>query len=197
MSGFLSRAKYLLSETEPNALEQAHTEVAFIGRSNVGKSSLLNAVCERKGLANVSKTPGRTRAINVFAVEHLCWIVDLPGYGFAVGPASSREKWPQMIEGYFTTRTSLRAIFLLIDCKVGPTTLDHQMVAWLKALNLPLVLVGNKLDKVGSAQRGAQQERIAKSLGTTVAAMRWVSASKGIGIPPLRNEIIKLLEWKK
>ncbi len=151
MSEILRRAEYLLSETEPDRLAPARAEVAFVGRSNVGKSSFLNAICQRRGLANVSKTPGRTRAINIFAIDPLRWLVDLPGYGFAVGPAASREGWSAMIEGYLTSRPSLRGIFLLIDSKVGPTKLDHEMRSdGSKAGGLPYFLVGNKIDQVKS-----------------------------------------------
>ena len=196
MSEILRRAEYLLTEVDPKKLMPARAEVAFIGRSNVGKSSFLNAICQRRGLANVSKTPGRTRAINVFAIDHLRWLVDLPGYGYAVGSAESRAGWSAMIEGYLTSRTSLRAIFLLIDSKVGPTKLDHEMRAWLKASELPYFIVANKIDQVKSSHRVGQQKRIAEGLGVPVTDIRWVSATEGTGIGPLRLDIVKLLEWK-
>ena len=94
----LHQATYLLTEADPNRLTRAVAEVAFVGRSNVGKSSLLNALCGQKGLARVSQTPGRTRTINVFAVKPERWLVDLPGYGFAVGPDAEKRKWKEMIE---------------------------------------------------------------------------------------------------
>jgi GTP-binding protein len=168
--------------------------VAFIGRSNVGKSSFLNALCQKRGLAIVSKTPGRTRSINVFAVDHLRWLVDLPGYGYATGPVSSREGWSAMIEGYLTSRPSLRGLFLLIDSKVGPTQLDHQMRMWLKAEGLPYFLVANKIDQVKPSQRIVQQKRIAAALDTSVSEIKWVSATEGTGMAPLRQDIVKLLE---
>jgi len=190
----LERTEYLLTETDPQRLGPARAEVAFIGRSNVGKSSFLNAVCQRRALANVSKTPGRTRAINVFAVDPLRWLVDLPGYGYAVGPVSSREGWSAMIEGYLTSRPSLRGIFLLIDSKVGPTKLDHQMREWLKAQGLPYFLVANKIDQVKPSQRLGQQKRIAEGLHTAVSEIQWISATEGTGMAPLRQDIVKLLE---
>jgi GTP-binding protein len=193
MSEILRRAEYLLSETEPGRLAPARAEVAFVGRSNVGKSSFLNAICQRRGLANVSKTPGRTRAINIFAIDPLRWLVDLPGYGYAVGPAASRAGWSAMIEGYLTSRPSLRGIFLLIDSKVGPTKLDHDMRAWLQAGGLPYFIVGNKIDQVKSSQRLNQQKRIAEGLEVPVSEIRWVSATEGTGIAPLRQDIVKLL----
>ena len=194
MGEFLRRTEYLLSETDPRRLGPAKAEVAFIGRSNVGKSSFLNALCQRRGLAIVSKTPGRTRAINVFAVDRQRWLVDLPGYGYASGPAASRAGWPAMIEGYLTSRPSLRAIFMLIDCKVGPTALDQQTRLWLKAHDLPYRLIANKLDQVKPSRRLAQQRSIAQALESTVADIAWVSASEGLGMAPLRQDVVKLLE---
>jgi GTP-binding protein len=193
MSELLRQAKYLLSETDPQRLDAATAEVAFIGRSNVGKSSFLNALCQRRALAKVSNTPGRTRTINVFAVDHLRWLVDLPGYGYAVGPAAMRESWSAMIEGYLTSRPSLRAIFLLIDCKVGPTKLDHQMRLWLQAQTLPHFLIANKLDQVKPSQRHAQQKRIAQALEMAVSEIKWASATENIGIAPLRQDVAALL----
>ncbi|MCX5703432.1 MAG: ribosome biogenesis GTP-binding protein YihA/YsxC, partial [Candidatus Omnitrophica bacterium] len=96
-------------------LEDAQAEVAFVGRSNVGKSSLVNALCGRRLLAKISKTPGKTRTINVFSICYGKWIVDLPGYGFAAVPKKEKDSWKHMIEYYFSTRPSLKAIFVLID----------------------------------------------------------------------------------
>src|SRR5882672_10752000 len=127
MKDLLRRSQYLFSETHPEALRPSKTEVAFVGRSNVGKSSLLNALCEHKGLADVSKLPGRTRMINVYAAAHLRWLIDLPGYGFALAPREILKTWPAMIEKYLTTRPSLQAIIVLIDSQVGPAPMDHQM----------------------------------------------------------------------
>src|SRR4051812_5605597 len=163
----LRQTKFLLSETDPSRLDTALAEVAFVGRSNVGKSSFLNALCQHRGLADVSKTPGRTRMMNVFTVAHFRWLVDLPGYGYASGPVSSREGWASMIEGYLTSRPTLRGIFVIIDCKVGPTRLDHQMREWLNVHKLEHVLVANKIDQVKPSQRPAQQKRIAQALGTS------------------------------
>src|ERR1043165_3126680 len=127
MKDLLRRSQFLYSEIRPEALKPSLSEVAFVGRSNAGKSSLLNALCEHKGLADVSKMPGRTRSINVYAAAHGRWLVDLPGYGFAFGPTEERKKWADMIEGYLTSRPMMRAVILMFDSNVGPQTSDFEM----------------------------------------------------------------------
>src|SRR5262245_57204398 len=129
----LQRTAYLMSKTSAQALKPSLTEVAFVGRSNAGKSSLLNALCVHKGLADVSKTPGRTRMINVYAAGHLRWLVDLPGYGFSMGSDELRKTWATMIEAYLTSRPSMQAIIVVFDSAVGPQKMDLEMVQWLKA----------------------------------------------------------------
>jgi GTP-binding protein len=190
----LERAEYLLSEPEPERLIDSRAEVAFIGRSNVGKSSLLNALCQKRGLARTSKTPGRTQTVNVFAVDHLRWLVDLPGYGYAAAPITARERWSSMIESYFTSRNSLRGVFLLIDAKVGPTALDQKMLQWIKDHGIPFYLVANKIDQVKPSQQHAQKKRIAEELGTSASEIQWVSAAKETGLSALRQSVVTLLE---
>jgi GTP-binding protein len=193
----LADTRYLLSETDPSLLDAALAEVAFVGRSNSGKSSMLNAICRQKNLARVSQTPGRTRTINVYAAANLRWLVDLPGYGYASGPASSREGWMAMIEKYLTGRPSLRCVFLLVDAKVGPTALDLQMGHWLATHNLPFRVIANKIDQVKSSKHIAQKQFIGRSLNKPISEVAWVSATEGTGIPPLRADVIKLLELSR
>jgi GTP-binding protein len=194
MKDLLRRTQYLYSETHPEALRPSTSEVAFVGRSNVGKSSLLNALCEHKGLADVSKMPGRTRMINVYAAAHLRWLIDLPGYGFAMGSDELRARWAKMIENYLTSRRTLQAVFLLFDSQVGPRPMDHQMREWLTAHALPYILVGNKIDQVPASQREAQLLRNAKALKVAVTDIRWVSATHGAGVRALRKEVVELLD---
>ena len=182
----------LLSETDPGRLPPCAAEVAFIGRSNAGKSTLLNAVC-RRDLARVSKTPGRTRAINVYQVGPDRWLVDLPGYGFAVGSEAERAGWGPMIEGYLTSRPSLRMIFALIDAKVGPTCLDLQMVEWLRSYDLPWRPVASKADQVKRSHAQARRREAAHALGLQPEDLAWVSAQDGSGVRELRNEVVALL----
>ncbi len=188
----LETAAYLLSETDPGRLAPCAAEVAFIGRSNSGKSTLLNAVC-RRDLARVSKTPGRTRAINVFEVGRDRWLVDLPGYGFAVGTEAEHAGWGPMIEGYLKSRPSLRMIFALIDAKVGPTRLDLQMVKWLESYDLPWRAVATKADQVKKSRAQARRREVAHAIGLEPEDLAWVSAQDRSGLGELRSEVVALL----
>jgi len=193
MSQPLKDAHFITSAASVQQLGAAHAEVAFVGRSNVGKSSLLNALCFQKSLAKTSKTPGRTRLINVFLTGTDRWIVDLPGYGFALGPAKERATWQAMIEGYLTGRPSLRMVYVLVDAEVGPTKLDHQMVDWLRSVDLPYRIVATKCDQVKPSRQLAQRRGVAADLGLQGGDIAWVSAEKGTGIPDLRMEIAGML----
>lgn len=189
----LKDTRFLTSAADVRQLGACHAEVAFVGRSNVGKSSLLNAICLQKGLAKTSKTPGRTRLINVFLTGPDRWIVDLPGYGFATGPAKEREGWQAMIEGYLTGRRTLAMVFVLVDAEVGPTRLDHQMLDWLGSVGLPSRVVATKCDRVKPSRQLAQRRDVAADLGLQPGDIAWASAEKGTGIPELRQEIARLL----
>ena len=189
----LHDARFLVSASDVRQLGVCRAEVAFAGRSNVGKSSLLNALCHQTGLAKVSRTPGRTRLINVFLLGEDRWIVDLPGYGYASGPAKERETWQGMVEGYLTGRKTLRTLFLLVDAEVGPTKLDHQMVDWLRTTDLPTRIVATKADQVKPSRQLAQRRDVAAELGLQTADIAWVSAEKGTGIPDLRLEVAGML----
>lgn len=188
----LDGVEFLLSETDPAKLGPCAAEVTFVGRSNVGKSTLLNAVC-RKELARVSNTPGRTRTINVFGATHDRWLVDLPGYGFASGPAEELEGWKKMIEGYLRGRESLRMVFSLVDAKVGPTKLDLAMFQWLDASRLPWRPVATKADQVKSSRSVARRRDVAHAMGLEPADLLWVSAQEGLGLKDLRGEVAALL----
>lgn len=190
----LTDARFLVSAADARTLGVCHAEVAFVGRSNVGKSSLLNALANQKQLARVSKTPGRTRLINVFLTGADRWVVDLPGYGFATGPAKERAGWQAMVEGYLSGRPSLRMVFVLVDAEVGPTRLDHQMLDWLRHAGLPARIVATKADQVKPSRQLAQRRDAAAALGLQPGDLAWVSAAKGTGIADLRREVAALLD---
>jgi len=119
---------FLSSATRASQLPDSDAEVAFVGRSNVGKSSLINALANQKQLARVSNTPGRTQLINIFRHDGGGTLVDLPGYGYAKVPGRVRKDWPEMIEGYLLDREPLEMVFVLVDGEIGPTPLDVQML---------------------------------------------------------------------
>jgi len=189
----LMDARFLKSATDVSRLGDCHSEVAFVGRSNVGKSSLLNALVRQKQLARTSKTPGRTREINVFLAGPDRWIVDLPGYGYAKRPAKERSAWQGMIERYLTTRETLRMIFVLVDAEVGPTPLDLQMIEWLESIDRDYCIVATKSDRVKASRQHAQRRDVAAVLGLTAPDIAWVSSSTGTGIDDLRREVAEIL----
>ena len=190
----LDGVAFLKSETDPIKLGPSGGEVAFVGRSNCGKSSMINALC-RKELARASSTPGRTRTLNAYAAGDGKLIVDLPGYGFAAGPEESRAGWGAMIEGYLTGRPNLRAIFVLIDAKLGPTKIDREMLDWLQAEGLPWRAVATKADQVKVSRAFVRRREVAQEIGVAPEALAWISSKDGTGIKELRAEVIKLLEF--
>jgi GTP-binding protein len=175
-------------------------EVAFCGRSNVGKSSCLNALVGRKALARVSRTPGRTRLVNFFDVSvaersrsggHTAprelRLVDLPGYGYASGPREERAGWKEMIESYLGGRETLRALVVLVDGDLGAQASDGEMVAWGKSLGRDLVVVATKLDRLGRTRRPARIREIAAALG--VDSVIAFSAKEKFGVDELWKAI--------
>jgi GTP-binding protein len=135
-------------------------EVAFSGRSNVGKSSLLNALVRRKALARVSQTPGKTREINFFRVNDAFYLVDLPGYGYARVSKAMRERWRQIIERYLRKSPTLRGIVQLVDARHEPTPADLRMLDFLSEIELPTLVVLTKIDKLKAKERA---ERLAQA----------------------------------
>lgn len=127
--------------------ESKYKELAFIGRSNVGKSSLINLICNHKGLAKVSNTPGKTQSLNYFLINQNWYLVDLPGYGFAKRSKSLRKDWEKIIQDYFLKRESLFCVFQLIDSRIPPQELDLQHIEWLGANGIPFCIVFTKYEK--------------------------------------------------
>jgi len=185
--------EFVKSAQKLSELPLSTAEVAFVGRSNVGKSSLINALANRKQLAKVSNTPGRTQLINLFSLRGGGTVVDLPGYGFAKVPERERVKWQPMIEGYLLGRESLRALLLLLDGEIGPTKLDLQMIDWLNANEVPAILVATKLDKVRPSKLAGRKQQVAKACEVAERDVLWVSAAKGTGIDQLRSVVTDLL----
>jgi GTP-binding protein len=168
-------------------------EVAFVGRSNVGKSSLINALANRRQLAKVSNTPGRTQLINLFVLPNGATVVDLPGYGYAAVPGRERATWQAMIEGYLLEREPLELVFVLVDGEIGPTKLDLQMLAWLQSNAVPYQIVATKLDKVKPSKLAGRKQQLARACSLEEGDVLWVSASKGTGIDRLQAHVNTML----
>ena len=187
--------RFVSSFPKTRQMPDTVAEIALVGRSNVGKSSLLNALAHRKQLARTSKTPGATRLLNAFELEpegSRRWIVDLPGYGYAKASKAEQGRWSAMAEGYLAHREPLRGVLHLIDGEIGPTRLDLDTVDWLDGLGLPVTYVATKADKVRPSRRGARRTELATKLGADRGEVHWTSAAKGTGIAELRALVTAL-----
>jgi GTP-binding protein len=155
-------AEFILGAARPAQFPPGDTpEVAFAGRSNVGKSSLLNRLTGRRRLARVSKTPGRTQQVNFFAVDGRLVLVDLPGYGFARVPLELREGWHALVTDYLVRRRQLRAVVVIVDARRGLQDDDAALLDFLDEHRVRAILVATKIDKIGRSRRAAQMARIA------------------------------------
>jgi GTP-binding protein len=187
VSGQPLRLHFVASATRTSQLPESPAEVAFVGRSNVGKSSLINALANQKQLARVSNTPGRTQLINIFSAEGGGTLVDLPGYGYAKVPGRVRKDWPAMIEGYLLERDPLVMVFTLVDGEIGPTPLDVQMLDWLRDNEVPHTVVATKTDKVRSTHRQRRRSDLAAGCQLEPGDIVWVSAAKNVNLDQLRG----------
>lgn len=177
------------SASKLDQLPDSPAEVAFVGRSNVGKSSLINALANQRQLARVSNTPGRTQLINLFTLPSGGTVVDLPGYGYAKAPGVVRASWQGMIEGYLLGREQLAMIFVLVDGEIGPTKLDVQMLDWLRDNKLPHTVVATKWDKVKSSRRDTRKRELAAGCMLEPGDIVYVSAAKNVNLDRLRGLI--------
>ena len=175
-------------------MRDGRPEIAFVGRSNVGKSSLLNRLLGRKGLARTSQTPGRTQAVNYFLVNRRFYFVDLPGYGYAKAGKEARREWAARVEGYFREEPP-DAIVLLVDGKVGATPLDVQAYEYLSSLGTALIVAATKVDKISRGRWASSVKEVRKTLsleeGVPVIP---VSAHSGDGIKELWGAMAPHLE---
>ncbi len=188
---------FLRSYTTVYDLPNNRSELAFVGRSNVGKSSLINGLAQRKKLAKTSKTPGATRLLNAYelgVVDSGKWLMDLPGYGYANVSKTEQAKWSVMLGTYLEQRDSLVGALHLIDGAVGPTNLDLETVDWMRDVGLPITFIATKADKVKSSHRAKRRNEVARKLGVEKADVMWVSGEKGTGLPELRAVITHLLD---
>ncbi len=185
---------FVQSASEVHQLPSASAEVAIVGRSNVGKSSLINALANRKKLAKVSNTPGRTRLLNLFQLEKSDGtVMDLPGYGYASVGRQMSQSWRTMIETYLLERENLTKVIVLVDGLVGPTKLDIQMLDWLHHNELPYEVVATKHDKVKASTLVKRKKELAAKCGLKTSEVLWVSARKGLNLAELRSRIARWL----
>ncbi|MDD8016980.1 MAG: ribosome biogenesis GTP-binding protein YihA/YsxC [Bacteroidota bacterium] len=167
-------------------------EIIFIGRSNVGKSSLLNKLCNRKNIARVSSTPGKTRELNYYLINKDLYFVDLPGYGYAKVAEHVKAGWTQLIEEFFHTRKQIALAIQIVDARLGPTELDNTMMGWLDFYKVPFLLVLTKADKLPKNKLINQMNCIGGALSKYkhLAGIQPFSAVTGDG----RNDLMKMIE---
>jgi len=166
-------------------------EVAFVGRSNSGKSSLINTLVNRKGLAKTSSTPGRTRLVNFFRINHKLTFVDLPGYGYAKVAASLREEWGPMIEGYLEKRDNLKGVVLIMDIRRPPEKEEEMLIEFLSSLEIPVVFALTKVDKLSGNERTRQLKLFKTGLNGIAIPF---SATTGEGKDEIWKAITELIK---
>ncbi len=175
---------------DDEALKNGIPQVAFIGRSNVGKSSTINALTKQKGLARTSSAPGRTKEINLFLINESFYLVDLPGYGFSGGSKESKEQLFELVNWYlFTSGYEQKIIVLIIDANIGATENDLEILHALKDHNKNIVIAANKIDKIKKSDYIKQIQKIQEVIGNHKLVP--YSSKKGIGISELTKEITK------
>ena len=184
---------FALGATDPGALpDDGRPEVCFGGRSNSGKSSLLNALVGRRALARTSSSPGRTRELNFFDLGGVLWLVDLPGYGYARASNRDAHAWGQLVEEYLRVRRSLLRAYVLIDARRGVGPADHVFMSLLDQAGISHRAIATKMDKIRPSQKGASDTAFAEALGTHPAAYPRpvrTSAAKRSGLEELRADI--------
>jgi GTP-binding protein len=194
MNPLFNAAQFLKSTASVDALPAAdRPEVAFAGRSNAGKSSALNTITARRGLARVSKTPGRTQLINFFAIRDAAYLVDLPGYGFAQAPEAAKDEWSNLVENYLQQRTTLRGIVLLMDVRHPLADSDRQMVRWSERQRIPLLALLTKADKLSRQAALRQLGEVSRSLPST-ATVQLFSATAGTGVEEVCERLAAWLD---
>ena len=190
----IKSSEFVTSAVKPSQYPEAlHPEAAFAGRSNVGKSSLINTLVNRKRLVKTSSTPGRTQLINFFSVNDRLSLVDLPGYGYAKVPASVTRNWGPMIETYLKGRETLKAVVLIMDIRRIPRIEEQNFIDWLALYHRRPILVLTKADKLSKSAQKKQRQAIAAALGVDESALILFSAKTRLGKPMVWSAIERIV----
>ena len=176
-----------------NILIDGLNQIAFVGRSNVGKSSLINMLCNQKKLAKASSMPGRTRLINYFLINNKFYFVDLPGYGYAQASKTEAYGWQSLIEPYLMQNDKLKLVCMLVDSRINPTEQDKQMFEYLAYYQLPFIIIATKSDKLSKAQLNKSKTNIANAFGVGVQNIYPVSNETRDGKERLLSAIAQYL----
>ncbi len=191
----IKKAKFLLSQSRFGSFpQQGMQEIAMAGKSNVGKSSLINSLTRNSKLARTSSAPGKTRLINYYMINENFLLVDLPGYGFAKAPKSEQEKWSQMIEGYLVGSRNLKHVFHLVDIRHEPTKEDVMMVNYLRHYDIPFSVIATKADKLSKAQRSRSIPVICRTLVVQPWEILTYSSEDMTGREALLDKIEEILK---
>lgn len=190
----IKSAEFIKSAVKPSQYPTADPpEIAFAGRSNVGKSSLINKLLNRRNLVKTSSTPGRTQLINFFLINEDFSFVDLPGYGYAKVPAGIQKKWGPMVETYLLSRNTLKGVVLVLDIRRMPRAEERDLIDWLNYHRITSVMVLTKTDKLSKTKQMKQKKEIARSLNVADSDLLFFSAKSGLGKEALWSAIEMLL----
>ena len=189
-------AKFIKSESKltNEYMGFSMPEIAIVGRSNVGKSSFINALCNNGKLAKTSATPGRTRLINFFEINNEFMLVDLPGYGFAQAGKQEKAKWEGMIDSYFACSKNLCGVVMLVDIRHTPTSLDCLMIDYLYHYNIPVTIVATKLDKIKKSELSRKLTDIAATLKVGKSNIYVTSAQDKVGYDKVLERLYQFVE---
>jgi GTP-binding protein len=191
----IRKSEFVISAVKYNQYpDEGLPEIAMAGRSNVGKSSLINRLLGRRNLARTGNTPGKTQTINFYRVNDAWFLVDLPGYGYAKVAKSVNAQWGIMMETYFKKRESLRAVIQIVDIRHAPSVEDVEMHEWLRLRQIPVMVVATKADKIARGQWSKHLNIIAKALDIPEVSMILpFSAESGVGVEELNEAVEEIL----
>lgn len=177
-----------------NIIQDNNSIIAFVGRSNVGKSSLLNFLTNNKNLARTSSTPGRTRLINYFLINNGVYFADLPGYGFAKGNKQESSKWDDLMDPFFTNSKNLKLVCVLVDCRIDPTELDKNMITYLSYYAIPYIVIATKCDKLPKTKIKPTLTKLANGFGLPLANIYMSSSNNKQGREALLDKFDQFID---